>query len=278
MARTRCEGLIKVHRQEGLEVVALQGLDIEALPGEVTALVGPSGSGKTSLLMVLAAQDEPTAGRAWVAGVALHDANESDRRFLRRSLVSLVFQDPSRNLLPRMTPLANVALPIALAGGSRKAARARAAMLLDQVGMADRAGESIEHLSGGEQQRVAVAVALASDPPVLLADEPTAELDAANAEHVVELLQAAASEGRTVLVTTHDETVAERAHRVIHMRDGRVESSTVFGEEQMLAVDSRGRVQLPAELREAAGIIDKARAHVVDGGILLSPPEGGTEQ
>src|SRR5207244_10439773 len=89
MDRTRCEGLIKVHRQEGLEVVALQGLDLEALPGEVTALVGPSGSGKTSLLMVLAAQDEPTAGRAWVAGVALHDTSESDRRYLRRSLVSL---------------------------------------------------------------------------------------------------------------------------------------------------------------------------------------------
>src|SRR2546430_15098584 len=102
MARTRCEGLIKVHRQEGLEVVALQGLDIEALPGEVTALVGPSGSGKTSLLMVLAAQDEPTAGRAWVAGVALHDANEADRCCLRRSPVSRVFQGPSPNPPPRV--------------------------------------------------------------------------------------------------------------------------------------------------------------------------------
>src|SRR2546423_5238260 len=114
MARTRCEGLIKVHRQEGLEVVALQGLDIEAMPGQVTALVGPSGSGKTSLLMVLAAQDEPTAGQAWVAGVALHDASEADRRHLRRSLVSLVFQDPTRNLLPRLTAAAHVALPTAL--------------------------------------------------------------------------------------------------------------------------------------------------------------------
>ena len=271
MARTRCEGLIKVHRQEGLEVVALQGLDIEAVPGEVTALVGPSG--KTSLLMILSAQDEPTAGRAWVAGVALHDATESDRRYLRRSLVSLVFQDPSRNLLPRLTPAANVALPMALGGGSRKAAKRRAAELLDMVGLADRSNENIEHLSGGEQQRVAVAVALASDPPVLLADEPTAELDEANSEHVVSLLRAAAGEGRTVIVTTHDETVAVRAHRVIHMRDGRVESSTVFGEEQLLAVDSRGRVQLPAELRLAAGIFDKAKASVVDGGILLEPPE-----
>src|SRR3954463_13386866 len=154
MARTRCEGLIKVHRQEGLEVVALQGLDIEAVPGQVTALVGPSGSGKTSLLMVLAAQDEPTAGQAWGAGVALHDASEADRRYLRRSLVSLVFQDPTRNLLPRLTPAANVALPVALAGDSRKAAKRRAAMLLEQVGLADRAHETIEHLSGGEQQRV----------------------------------------------------------------------------------------------------------------------------
>src|SRR3954452_20270499 len=156
MARTRCEGLIKVHRQEGLEVVALQGLDIEAVPGEVTALVGPSGSGKTSLLMILSAQDEPTAGKAWVAGVALHDASESDRRYLRRSLVSLVFQDPSRNVLPRLTPLANVALPVALAGGPRRAPKARAKTLLEQVGLSDRSDESIEHLSGGEQQRVAV--------------------------------------------------------------------------------------------------------------------------
>src|SRR3954468_22560588 len=153
MARTRCEGLIKVHRQEGLEVVALQGLDIEAVPGQVTALVGPSGSGKTSLLMVLAAQDEPTAGQAWVAGVALHDASEADRRYLRRSLVSLVFQDPTRNLLPRLTAAANVALPPSLGGVSRRAARARAAKLLDDVGLSHRAHESIEHLSGGEQQR-----------------------------------------------------------------------------------------------------------------------------
>src|SRR3954453_17981917 len=129
--RARCEGLIKVHRQEGLEVVALQGLDLEALPGEVTALVGPSGSGKTTLLMVMAAQDEPTAGRAWVAGVALHDADESDRRYLRRSLVSLGFPDPSRNPPPRLTPAANVALPMTLGGGSRRAAKRRAAELLD---------------------------------------------------------------------------------------------------------------------------------------------------
>jgi ABC-type lipoprotein export system ATPase subunit len=269
-----CQGLIKVHHEQGLEVVALQGLDFEALPGEMLALVGPSGSGKSSLLMILAGQDEPTAGKAWVAGLALHEATDAERRQLRRNRVSLVFQDPPRNLLPKLTVGANVALPMALGGMPRRQARDGAAELLGRVGLSERTGERIEHLSGGEQQRVAVAVALATDPPVLLADEPTAELDVGNSERVIDLLESAAADGRTVVVTTHDPDVAARAHRVVYLRDGRVEGLSTRGtDEQLLAVDSKGRVQLPAALLAEAGIIDRTRARLEDGRIILEKPE-----
>src|SRR2546423_14362737 len=168
-----CQGLIKVHHEQGLEVVALQGLDFEALPGEMLALVGPSGSGKSSLLMILAGQDEPTAGKAWVAGLALHEATDAERRQLRRNRVSLVFQDPPRNLLPKLTVGANVALPMALGGLSRRGARGGAAGLLDRVGLLGRTGGRIENLSGGEQKRGAVAGRLGTDPPVLWAGQAT---------------------------------------------------------------------------------------------------------
>ncbi|MCZ4516682.1 ABC transporter ATP-binding protein, partial [Streptomyces sp. ActVer] len=217
-----CDNLVRVYRTDEVEVQALQGLDLVVEEGECTALVGASGSGKSTLLSILSGLDLPTAGRARVAGHDLLALGRRERLGYRRRTVGFVWQQTGRNLLPYLTALENVALPMKYVRVPRRQRAARAAELLDVLGVSYCRDRRPAELSGGEQQRVAVAVATANTPQVLLADEPTGELDTASAEEVFAALRRANEElGATVLVVTHDPLVSGQVRRTVRIRDGR---------------------------------------------------------
>ena len=221
----RAQGCTKVYGHGATSVTAVADVDLTIRAGELLALVGPSGSGKSTLLSLLGALLAPTRGHVRIEGVDVSSLDERERTGLRARRIGFVFQ--AAGLVPFLTAEENVAAVGAFAGLPRGAARARSRDLLEQLGMADRADHLPEALSGGERQRVAIARALLVDPPVLLADEPTAHLDADRGQQVVELLAAAVHEGgRAGLVVTHDPRVAAQADRVVHIADGRLIPAT----------------------------------------------------
>jgi len=263
-----CDGLVKIYQSADIEVVALQGLDLEVEPGELVTLVGASGSGKSTLLNVLGGLDKPTAGRAVVAGHDLMSMRSSDRTAFRRRAVGFIWQQTSRNLLPYLDARANVELPMTLAGLSRRERFRRASELLDVVGLADRADHRPQQLSGGEQQRVAIAVALANEPAVLLADEPTGELDTATAEEIVSVLRTVNVElGVTGLIVTHDPLVSGHVDRTIAIRDGRISTETLRNRggadgvisREYAVLDAAGRMQLPERYVNALALERRVR-------------------
>jgi ABC-type lipoprotein export system ATPase subunit len=211
------DGVRRVHQGA---IVAVADVSLELEPGEFVVLTGPSGSGKTSLLSLIGALDRPTAGRVLVDGEPLAASSDARARY-HRELVGFVFQH--HHLLGHLRARANVELPLLGAGLGRRERRERATDLLREVGLAHRLEELASHLSGGERQRVAVARALANDPRLLLADEPTGALDSDSAQRVLDLLEdVRARRGMTMLVVTYDPLIGERADRVLHMRDGRL--------------------------------------------------------
>ena len=217
------ERLRKSYEASG--VVALNDVSLAIEEGEIVALVGASGSGKSTLLNILGGIDSPTAGSVVVGGYDIAGGSDRQMVMLRRGLIGIIFQ--FFNLMPTLTVMENVTLPAELAGTREKVARERGAELLDKVGMTRRASHRPHELSGGEMQRTAIARALINDPKLLLADEPTGNLDSANGALVLDLLQSLASErGATLIIATHDHTVARIAHRVIEMRDGSVRADT----------------------------------------------------
>lgn len=259
-----CDNLVRIFHTEGVEVQALQGLDLAVADGEMTALVGASGSGKSTLLGILSGLDVPTAGRARVAGHDLLAMGRRERLAYRRRTVGFVWQQTARNLLPYLTAQENVALPMAYARVPRRERPARAAGLLDALGVGDCAHRRPAELSGGEQQRVAVAVAAANRPRVLLADEPTGELDTASGEQVFAALRRANEElATTVLVVTHDPLVSRQVRRTVQIRDGRTAAETLRDEELTAAeyavLDRVGRLQLPREYVERYGLRRRVR-------------------
>jgi ABC-type lipoprotein export system ATPase subunit len=247
-----CDNLVRIYKTEGVEVVALQGLDLLIQQGELVAIVGASGSGKSTLLNVLSGLDVPTAGVAKVAGTDLLSMTAKDRLRYRRDVVGFIWQQTGRNLLPYLTARENVELPMKLAGKARKG---RAAELLDLVGVGDCADRKAPEMSGGEQQRVAIAVALANSPQLVLADEPTGELDSETSEVVFGALRKANVElDVTVVIVTHDPLVSERVDRTIGIRDGRTSSETLRREgvaEEYAVLDRVGRLQLPRDFMNA---------------------------
>jgi ABC-type lipoprotein export system ATPase subunit len=264
-----CDGLVRIFKADGVEVVALQGLDLVVDRGELLAVVGASGSGKSTLLNILSGFDVPTAGAATVAGFDLLRLSARDRLRYRRHTVGFVWQQTARNLVPYLTAAENVALPMRLAG---RRPRGRPAELLDLVGVADRADRRPDRLSGGEQQRVAVAVAVANDPEVLLADEPTGELDEASATEVFGALRAMNAElGVTVVVVTHDRAVSGQVSRTVAIRDGRTaaevhrtarataDGGTELVTEEYAVLDRAGRVQLPRSYVDTLELRDRVR-------------------
>ena len=267
-----CDNLVRIYKTQGVEVVALQGLDLLVGEGEMVAIVGASGSGKSTLLNILAGLDTPTAGLARVAGADLLAMSGRDRLRFRRELVGFVWQQTGRNLLPYLTAAENVELPMRFAGGSRKARRARTAELLELVGAGHRAAARPEEMSGGEQQRVAVAVAVANRPRVVFADEPTGELDTATGAEIFGALRGVNRElGVTTVIVTHDPGVAGNVDRTIGIRDGRTSSeirrrttTSADGGEEVVAeeyavLDRAGRLQLPREFTTALGMRDRVR-------------------
>ena len=217
-----CEDLFKIYKIADLEVVALRGLDLVVDHGEVLAVVGASGSGKTTLLNILAGYDSPSAGKVTVGDKDLLRMTGKDVELYRREDVGFVWQQTSRNLFPYLTALENVALPMMLTNLPSKERRARAEGLLDLMGMGHRKGHTPEKLSGGEQQRVAIGVALANHPPLLLADEPTGELDDATAGEILDLFGTVNRElDTTIVIVTHDPDIAYKVGRVVLVRDGK---------------------------------------------------------
>jgi ABC-type lipoprotein export system ATPase subunit len=276
-----CENVVKIYKVADLEVVALQGLDLVVEDGELIAIVGASGSGKSTLQNILGGVDLPTAGRVEVAGRELVTLSERDRTLYRRRVVGFVWQQTARNLLPYLTAAENVELPMTLEGTERSARRRRVAELLDLVGLAARADHRPDALSGGEQQRVAVAIALANGPSVLLADEPTGELDSDSASQLFETMRTVNRElGVTIVVFTHDPLVSEQVQRTIGIRDGRTATETLRrrrdgGEtlvaEELAVLDRAGRLQLPSEYVAALGLERRVRLVLEPGHIAIHP-------
>lgn len=275
-----CDGLVKIYKTGEIETVALAGLDLEVQQGEVLAIVGPSGSGKTTLLNVLGGLDRPTAGAVTVGGVDLLDLTPDGLGRYRRDVVGFVWQQNARNLLPYLTALQNVQLPMQLRGVGRHARHARACDLLEAVGMADRLDHRPQELSGGEQQRVAIAIALANGPGLLLADEPTGSVDSQTAGVIVDLFRSLAHcYGVTVVIVTHDTSITQHVDRAVAIYDGRTSfervrrtaGDLVVGHEEYVIVDKTGRLQLPPELVERLGIAGRVRVYLAGDHLEIWP-------
>ncbi len=267
-----CHNLIKIHKLGALEVVALQGLDLTMEQGEFMSVVGASGAGKSTLLTILAGFEKPSAGRVTVADHSLNDITPKQlTRYYRRE-VGFMWQDFTRNLVPYLDVAQNVELPLLLGGVAGRKRKKRAMALLEAVGLRGKAHAAVNTLSGGEQQRLALCVALAPGPRLLLADEPTGELDTENSLEMFELLRRLSHEGGlSILVVTHDVAVAQRTDRVVRIADGRIATQSRRGATELVAVDKRGMVQLPRDMMIEAGIDDHVRVKVVPEGLLLEP-------
>ena len=287
-----CDNLVKIYKVANLEVFALQGLDLLVAPGELMAIIGASGSGKSTLMNTLGGLDRPSAGRVWVDGNDLLKMSDSALDRYRRAKVGFVWQQGARNLIPYLSASENVELPMTLAGKSRHKKR-RAAELLDMVGLADRSRHYLATLSGGEQQRVAIAVALANSPTLLLADEPTGEVDSQTALVIYETIKRLNQDLKlTTIIVSHDPTIARHVGRVVAIRDGKLASETVRqaapagagaeaqanGEaaqqdvyEELVVLDSAGRLQIPKEYLQQFNIQGRARLEVREDGILIVP-------
>ncbi len=292
-----CENLVKIYKTNEIEVVALQGLDLVVEKGELMAIIGNSGSGKSTLLNMLGGLDRPSAGSLYVDGKNL--LKFSDRELVRykRDTVGFVWQNNARNLIPYLTAQENVELPMMMIKGQNR--RDRAAELLDMVGLGHRRKNKLEQLSGGEQQRVAIAIALANNPKLLLADEPTGAVDTKTAAQILDVFRELNIKmGLTVVIVTHDQQVSRKVDRVVAIRDGRTSSEFIrrrsYKEEieamesqmdlpvqeqdtheELAVLDRAGRLQIPREYLERLGMsgAKKVKVELEDDRIVLVNPE-----
>ena len=285
----QCENLVKIYQfnqpgGESVEVQALQGLDVTVREGEMIGVVGASGSGKSTLLNVLGGLDRPTGGRALVGKQNLGSLSERALDEYRRDKVGFIWQHGARNLIPYLTAVENVELPLTLSGQVGAPTRERALELLELVKLKERMGHKLEELSGGEQQRVAIAIALANNPMLLLADEPTGELDTSTAQTIYDLLRDLNTRlGLTMVIVSHDPGIAKHVDRVVAVRDGKLASETVRVQKadsdehhlvEMAVLDSAGRLQIPREYLEEFDIKRRVIIETTTEGILIRKPEG----
>jgi putative ABC transport system ATP-binding protein len=298
----RCDNLVKIYSHSGVEVVALQGLDLSVQAGEIVGIVGASGSGKSTLLNVLGGLDRPSAGTLRVGERDLFKLSDGELNGYRRSQVGFVWQQTSRNLIPYLTALENVELPMRLCNQSRSNRRQRAMQLLEILELSHRKDHIPAMLSGGEQQRIAIAVALANRPQILLADEPTGEVDSATAAEVYTALHRINQMyGMTILIVSHDPCLGQYADRIVVICDGKASTETVPSGrqeamegpqatsaapaipprerktqefEELVVLDSAGRLQIPRNYLEALDIGDRLRLELKRGHILIRPVSG----
>ena len=285
-----CENLVKIYTIADLEVVALQGLDLTVEEGELLALIGPSGSGKSTLMNILGGLDQPSAGRVSVEGRNLLKLKGRELARYRREEVGFVWQQPSRNLIPYLSAEQNVALPMIIAGVDGAERAERIEWLLEEVELTQRRHHRLEALSGGEQQRIAIAVALANRPRLLLADEPTGEVNTEMAQRILDTFQRINEHvGLTIVIVTHDPQVSARARRVIAIRDGRTSTEHIRAareekekspvpqhtqESPLIVVDAAGRLQIPHSYLTEFGVGDRVQMESTAGGILIHPVAG----
>ncbi len=282
-----CEDVFKIYKIADLEVVALRGLDLQVREKELMAIVGASGSGKSTLLNILGGLDNPTAGKVDVGGRDLVNISARDLGQYRRRDVGFVWQQTGRNLLPYLTAFQNVELPMTLLGESVRKRKQRAGELLEAVGLASRMEHKPERLSGGEQQRVAIAVALAHNPPLLLADEPTGELDSVSAAAILDIFHTINQAfGITIVIVTHDNSITGKVDRVVTIRDGRTSIESVRGSirgqekegqeirfDEYIVLDTAGRLQLPREYVNKLKLKGRVRLTLEDDHIIVWPGE-----
>lgn len=296
-----CENLVKIYKTSEIEVVALQGLDLTVDKGELMAIIGNSGSGKSTLLNMLGGLDRPSAGRLLVDGKDLLKFNDKQLFKYKRETVGFVWQNNARNLIPYLTALENIEIPMILSSISKR--RMKAVQLLEMVGLSHRKNSKLNQLSGGEQQRIAIAIALANDPRMLLADEPTGSIDTKTASMVLDLFRELnRSLGLTIVIVTHDRQLSKKVDRVVAIRDGRtssefirkksyaeelkeIENGMAEGEEEdthveYAVVDKAGRLQVPKEYLNALGLKgkDKIRVELEGDRIVLYSPEKSTNE
>lgn len=287
-----CEGLVRIFTAQGVEVQALQGLDLRMVTGEMVALVGASGSGKSTLLGILAGLDRPTAGSAHVAGHDLTTMQGAERLEYRRRSVGFVWQQSARNLLPYLSARENIAMVHEVAGVVPRAERATTGDdLLELLGAAEVADKRPSAMSGGQRQRVAIAVALANRPRALLADEPTGELDEHTSAEVLAAMETVNRErGVTTLIVTHDAGVTEHVERTVRIRDGRTSTETlrrtrtdddgrsVRTAHEYAVLDRAGRMQLPADFVDALELRERVQLTLQPDHVRVAPGQRAPAQ
>ena len=289
-----CENLVKIYKTADIEVVALQGLDLEVKKGELMAIIGNSGSGKSTLLNIIGGLDKPSAGRIEVADQDLLRFTERDLIKYRREIAGFVWQNNARNLIPYLSALENVEVPMFLS--RKKNRRKRAKELLEILGLSHRLNSRLEELSGGEQQRVAIAIALANEPKLLLADEPTGNVDTKTTDSIFRAFRDVNRElNQTIIIVTHDRRISWAVDRVVAIRDGRTSSELIRKEsyvdemaelpdafdfeeethEELAVLDRAGRLQIPGEYLEAMGLSgkNKVKVQIEENRIVLLNPE-----
>ncbi len=295
----QCDNLVKIYKTKDIEVLALQGLDINIEPGELMAIVGNSGSGKSTFLNMIGGLDRPTAGKLYVDGKNLFRLSEKELVEYKQKTVGFVWQNNARNLLPYLTALENIQVPMLFADAKEQEKKAEE--LLELVGLSNKRDSKLSQLSGGEQQRVAIAIALANSPKILLADEPTGSVDAKTSNYIMDVFRKINQEmGVTVVIVTHDIALTKKVNRIVSIRDGKTSSERImkrsyakelenvklFSEqseevaakfqlqmvhEEYAVLDRAGRVQIPKELLELIHVKDnKVKMEYRDGKIIIS--------
>ena len=287
-----CENLVKIYKTKDIEVLALQGLDLQIEKGDLLAVVGNSGSGKSTFLNLLGGLDRPSAGKLTVDGKDLFKLSEKELVEYKRHTVGFVWQNNARNMLPYLTAWQNVQMPMLFDSGKKK--KERALELLEMVGLHHRKDHRLDQMSGGEQQRVAIAIALANDPKILLADEPTGSVDAKTGAYILDVLKNInETTGVTTVIVTHDRQLTKKVNRVVSIRDGKLSSErlmkqdyrdrlseiSAFTEEsevqdEFTVLDRAGRLQIPKEYLEQLQLQgNKVRVEYKDGKIIIENPD-----
>ena len=286
-----CDNLVKIYKTPDIEVLALQGLDLTVDYGEMMAIIGNSGSGKSTFLNMLGGLDRPSAGKLLVDGKDLFKLSDKQLVEYKQKTVGFVWQNNARNLLPYLTAIQNVMMPMLFSDEKKKSDRAE--MLLDMVALSHRKNARLSTMSGGEQQRVAIAIALANHPRLLLADEPTGSVDQKTSDYILDMLRDINREsGVTIVIVTHDQLLAKKVNRVVAIRDGKISSERIMKEsylerlhdisamteveevqDEYVVMDKAGRLQLPGDMLKKLGVKgNRVRMEMKDGEIIIRKP------